>query len=215
MPIDLDGRTLITCTQAGDTEAFDSPMRKYQQRVYGYIHKRVRDAETTQDLTQETWLKAFRAIHTFRGDSGSYSWFHRIAENICLDCPRKQKALFHIDPLHPINEHRIATVHPDPCDLLQQPELREYLDAASATLTPLRKRVFLLYYIEEFSIKTIAAFLNKSEGTIKSYLRNARIQLQEHLTPYLKNQKTPWGHTNCYRKSAKTKRINPVWTFRR
>ncbi|MDE0553126.1 MAG: sigma-70 family RNA polymerase sigma factor [Candidatus Poribacteria bacterium] len=191
MPIDLDDRTLITCTQAGDTEAFDSLVRKYQSRIYAYIHKRVRDAETTQNLTQETWLKAFRAIQTFRGDSCFYSWLYRIAENVCLDYFRKQKALFHIDPLHTINEHRIATFHPTPCDLLQRQELQEYLHAAIATLTPLRKQVFLLYYIEELPVKTIAIQLNKSEGTIKSHLRNARLQLQEHLTPYQKNHNTP------------------------
>ena len=63
---------------------------------------------------------------------------------------------------------------------------------AIAYLTKPRREVFLLYYLHELPIKTIAARLNKSEGTIKSHLRNARLQLQEYLTPYLKNQHIPW-----------------------
>lgn len=67
-------------------------------------------------------------------------------------------------------------------------ELREYLRAAIEQLTLIRKQVFRLYYFHEFPIKNIAVRLKKSEGTIKSHLRNARLQLQEYLTPYLKNR---------------------------
>ncbi len=68
----------------------------------------------------------------------------------------RQKALFHIDSLHTIDQRCIAMFHPDPCELLQQQELRQHLHAAIETLTPPRKRVFFLYYIEELSIKDIA-----------------------------------------------------------
>ncbi|RKU36539.1 hypothetical protein C6496_12905 [Candidatus Poribacteria bacterium] len=187
---DFEEKILIARTQSGDIEAFNPLIEKYQLLVSNSIQAEVKDTEIARDLCQNVWLKAFRAINTFRFESAFSSWLYRIAKNVCIDYHRKQKALFHIDPLHTINEHRIATVHPDPCDLLQQQELREYLHAAIATLTPLRKQVFLLYYIEELPIKAIATQLNKSEGTIKSHLRNARLQLQEHLTPYLKNQNT-------------------------
>ena len=66
------------------------------------------------------------------------------------------------------------------------------LQNAITHLTKPRREVFLLYYLHELPIKTIATRLNKSEGTIKSHLRNARLQLQEYLTPYLKNQHIPW-----------------------
>lgn len=189
--LDIDEKQHIERAQAGETEAFGPLVEKYHSRVYNHILGRIKSTETAKDLTQETWLKVFRAIHTFRGDSAFSSWLYRIAANICIDYHRRQKAFFHTEPLSTISERRIATFHPDPCDLLQRQELRQHLREAIATLTPPRRRVFLLYYFEERSIKDIARHLKKSEGTVKSHLRNARIQLQEHLTPYLKNQNTP------------------------
>lgn len=133
-------------------------------------------------------MKAFRAIRNFRGESAFYSWLYRIAENVCTDYFRKQHREHKIEPLHTIDEHRIADTCPSPCRDLERQELREHLQAAIAELTPVRKEVFQLYYIHQFSIKTIATRLGRSEGTIKSHLRNARLQLQEYLTPYLANE---------------------------
>lgn len=152
----------------------------------------VKNVETAKDLTQETWLKAFRSINTFRGDAAFSSWIYRIAENVCIDFLRKQKATDNIAPLHTVDEYYILDTHPDPGDTLQQQELRHLLHETIAELTPSRKRVFLLYYVEELSIKAIAARINRSEGTVKTHLRNARCQLQELFTPYLKNQRIPW-----------------------
>lgn len=105
-----------------------------------------------------------------------------------MDYHRKQKALFHIDSLDTIDQRCIATFHPDPCELLQQQELRQHLREAIETLTPSRKRVFFLYYIEGLPIKDIAACTGRSEGTVKTHLHNARLQLQDLLAPYVKNQ---------------------------
>ena len=75
---------------------------------------------------------------------------------------------------------------------VERAELREHLQKALTALTPIRRRVFLLYYRHELPIKAIAAEIGRSEGTIKSHLRNARLQLQEFLLPYLRNQHAPW-----------------------
>ena len=90
-------------------------------------------------------------------------------------------------PLHAIDECRITETHPDPYRDLERQELRTYLRAAIQHLTRTRKQVFLPYYAQDLSIKQIATRLNRSEGTIKTHLRNARLQLQEYRTPYLKN----------------------------
>ena len=120
-----DEKHLIHRTQHGDTEAFGPIVTKYHTRLYRHIHKRVRDAETTKDLTQETWLRAFRALKSFRGDSGFSSWkSYRIAENVCIDYFRKQK---HRDtvPLHAIEEHHITEAHICPSQKLLRQELRD------------------------------------------------------------------------------------------
>ena len=188
MSTDLNEYDLITRTQQGDTEAFNPLVRKYQHRIYTHILGNVKNIETAKDLTQKTWIKAFRAIHTFRGASAFYSWLYRIAENVCMDYFRKQKHHIVLQSLHVTPERDITQTHSDPAVFLQQQELRDYLQNAIAELTPIRKRVFQMYYIEERSIKDIATHTRRSEGTIKTHLRNARLQLRERLTLYLKNE---------------------------
>lgn len=190
--LDINEKHLIKRTQRGDIEAFNPLVRKYDSKIYTYIFGRIKSAETAKDLTQETWLKAFRAIHTFRGDSPFASWVYRIAENICIDFFRKQRNAHAVDPLHTIDERRLVDTHPAPCQDFERQELRAHLQAAIQHLTPIRKQVFRLYYEEGLPIKAIAARLKRSEGTIKSHLRNARLYLQERLSPYLKNRHIPW-----------------------
>lgn len=188
---DFDETTLITRTQRGDTEAFSPLVEKYQRLVSNSIRAEVKDPEVAKDLCQNVWLKAFRSIKTFRFESAFSSWLYRITKNVCIDYHRRQKTLFHIDSLHTIDQCRVARFYPDPCDLLQQQELQQHLHAAIETLTPSRKRVFLLYYIEELPIRDIATRTGRSEGTIKTHLRNARLHLQELLALYLKNRDVP------------------------
>ena len=187
-----DEKHFIERTQYGDTDAFNSLVQKYHPKIYTHIFGRIKNAETAKDLTQETWIKAFHGINTFRGNAAFSSWLYRIAENVCIDFFRKQKAAYDIAPLHTVAETQIAKTYSDPGELLTRSELRQHLHDAIAALTPSRKRVFLLYYFEELSIKAIATHTGRSEGTVKTHLRNARLQLREHLTPYLKNHRIPW-----------------------
>ena len=186
-----DDHARIRRTQARDTEAFSPLVVKYHSRLYTHILGKVKDTETAKDLTQETWLRAYRGFSTFRGDAAFYSWLYRIAENVCIDYFRKQKHEHVIDPLHLIDEKRITDTHPCPSHAVERAELRLILKNAIKCLSTPRKQVFVLYYLHELPIKSIATRLNRSEGTIKSHLRNARLQLQELLTPYLNNQDIP------------------------
>ena len=179
---DFDEKYRIQRVRQGDTEAFTSLVSKYQSRVYNHIHGNIKNPETAKDLTQQTWLKAYRGIQGFRCESSFYSWVYRIAENVITDHFRRQKHIHAVDPLHLIDTSRITETHPSPCRDLERVELRAQLREAIAQLTPIRRRVFVLYYHFELPIKAIAARLNRSEGTIKTHLRNARLQLQELLT---------------------------------
>lgn len=194
---DIDEAHLITRTQQGDPEAFTPLVRKYHPKLYTHIYRRVKDVEVAKDLTQQMWLKAFRGIKTFRGASAFSSWLYRIAENVCLDFFRKQNAqnALALEPLHAISERCISQSHPCPSHAIERQELRAQLHACIETLTPIRKRVFRLYYGEDLSIKAIASLLKRSEGTIKTHLRHARLQLRELLTPYLRNRDLPHVRT--------------------
>ena len=187
---ELDEHSLIQATKHGNTQAFNPLVQKYQPKIYTFIQKRVKDPETAKNLTQETFLKAFRAIQSYRCESAFYSWLYRIAENVCIDHFRRQK--YNTEPLHLIDENRITDTDPCPSRAVERAELREHLQKALTALTPTRRRVFLLYYYHELPIKAIAAEIGRSEGTVKSHLRNARLQLRELLTPYVENQHVPW-----------------------
>ena len=188
----INEHKLIARTQQGDPESFNPLVTKYQNHIYTLIRKQVQDPEIAKNLTQETFLKAFRAINTFRGDSAFYSWIYRIARNICIDFQRKQQAEQDTDPLHTIDERRITDTYSDPGDLLQKQELRRILRDAIAHLPPTRQHVFLLRYAEELPIKDIATRIKRSEGTVKTHLHKAHHQLRELLTPYRQNQHIPW-----------------------
>ena len=192
MSTHTDEHTLIARTQHGDSEAFSPLVVKYQSRIYTHILGRIKNTETAKDLTQETWLKAFRGIHTFRGYSAFSSWLYRIAENLCIDYHRKQKTENNIASLHTINEHRIIDSYPDPSQSIETQERKWVLQAAIQQLPPMRKRVFLLRYVQELPIKKIATVINRSEGTVKTHLSKAHHQLRDLLTPYLKNEDIPW-----------------------
>lgn len=142
--VDLNETRLIDRTQQGDTEAFGPLVEKYQPRVYTHIHGRIKDAEVAKDLTQEAWFKALRAIKSFRGDAVFSSWLYRIAENVCLDYFRKQKARTEMEPLHDIEERHIRETSPCPSQEVLRQELRDTLKNALDCLTKSRREVFVL-----------------------------------------------------------------------
>ena len=185
----LDETDHIRRAQQGDSEAFSPLVVKYHDRLLRHIRRRVRDVDLAKDLTQETWLRAYRAIQSYRCESSFYSWLYRIAENVIIDHFRKQKP--DTVPLHLCDENHITETHTCPSQAILRQELRETLKTALNCLTTLRREVFVLYYHHELPIKVIAHRLNRSEGTIKSHLRNARLQIQEVLTPYLTEMDSP------------------------
>ncbi len=153
----LEDKHLITHTQvSGDPEAFSPLVVKYHDRLYTHIHRRVKDTETAKDLTQETWLRAYRAIQSFRAESAFSSWLYRIAENVCIDYFRKQKTQHGIAPLHLIDEGSITETYTCPSQAVLLQELRETLKTALNCLTTVRREVFVLYYHHELPIKAIA-----------------------------------------------------------
>ena len=172
---------LIARTQTGETEAFSGLVHRYHTHLLRHITRRVTDEEVAKDLTQEVWLKAFRGIEGFQCKSTFTSWLYRIAKNVCIDFFRKRKD--DTDPLHLIDEGRITDTETCPSRDIERAELRQQLREAIRELTPIRRRVFCLYYREEQPIKAIAKRLRRSEGTIETHLRNARRDLQAFLMP--------------------------------
>ena len=87
---DCNDQELVARAQNGDTEAFNPLVRKYQQKIYHLIYRKVGDRETAQDLCQEVFLKAWQALPNFKGQSVFYSWLYQIAVNRSIDFLRKR-----------------------------------------------------------------------------------------------------------------------------
>ena len=117
MLLDKDDE-LIKLSLAGDIEAFEALVEKYQQKIYNLSYRYMGTEQDAYDMAQETLIKAFRSLGTFKGDSSLGTWLYRITTNVCLDELRKRKRTLHIvsldEPLATTDGDEIDRDIPDP-----------------------------------------------------------------------------------------------------
>ena len=192
-----DEKELVERFQNGEQEVFNELVIKYQGKIYNLVYKYVSNSETAKDLSQEIFIKAFRALPHFKRQSAFYSWLYRIAINLCIDFIRQQKRgqtlSFEDLTTGSNNEMVFNDVSPLPPDQLESKELGYIIGQAVQQLPPKQQRVFNLRYQDGLQLKEIAAQLDRSEGTIKAHLHHAHKRLQTLLVPYLKNEKLEWA----------------------
>ena len=192
----IDEDELVNRFQNGDIEAFNPLVRKYEKKIYNLIYQQIRDRETAKDISQEVFLKAFKALPNFKGGSAFYSWIYRIAINSSIDFQRQRNRsrVLTFEELPPDADDvlRMSDSHPSPEKLLEEKELGKVIRKAVRELPPGQRRVFNLRHRRELAIKEIAVLLNRSEGTIKAHLHHAHRRLQGMLLPYLRNEPLEW-----------------------
>lgn len=200
MPADdlenIDEQTYVTRFQNGDVDAFNTLVLKYQDRIAKLIYKNIKDIETTKDLCQEVFLKAYKALPKFKGDSAFYSWLYRIAINCCIDYMRQQnrrQTVLFDDLTSEPDDLLLISKQPSPSDQVEMTELGEIIQEAVKQLPPKQQRVFRLRYDQMLQMKEIAVVTNRSEGTVKTHLYHAHRKLRELLRPYLENRPLEWN----------------------
>ncbi|HVJ05579.1 MAG TPA: sigma-70 family RNA polymerase sigma factor [Candidatus Saccharimonadales bacterium] len=172
--------TVSAMSEAGWTATeFDDIVREHQARIYRLLWCELRDDEAAATLTQDCFLKAYRARAEFRGDSSVSTWLIRIAVNLARDYQRNRRQNFWRRLLgNNPKEAELATemaVDSTPrADraLLAREELQRTM-AAVKTLSPQQRTVFHLRFLEEFSIEEIAQAMEIEIGTVKSHLSRA------------------------------------------
>ena len=174
---------LIARFQAGETGVFDLLYRRHRDRIHGVIISVLSNPEDVLDITQEVFLKAYQRLDTFKQASQFYSWLYRIAVNQCIDYMRRQ-AKHRVLSDEPFCEETFYTNPVSPTAALERDEFHRQLDAALSALTPCQRRVFILRYKEELSLKAIAHRLGRSIGTAKAHLFHARRTLRHQLLSY-------------------------------
>ena len=125
----LDEKELIIRTQNGEADAFNPIIRKYRQKIYNLIYNRVHNRESAEDICQEVFLKAWKGLPNFKGQSGFYSWLYKIAINCSIDFLRKQNKQFIVswEELPPNAEDMLQAIQKYP-SLSQIVEKKEFGD---------------------------------------------------------------------------------------
>lgn len=185
-PPDPD-QDLVTRAKDGDTRAFDALILKYGDKLFGLVYSMTSHKEDTHDLLQEIFAKAYQSLPQFRGKSTFYTWIYQIATNRTLNFLKKRKnraasslddmessvqqdpAL--IDTTHEANPERRTNIN----------ELQKRLNEAMMGLSEAHRMVVTLFDIQGMSHGEIAKVLETSEGTIRSRLHYAHLQLQSAL----------------------------------
>src|SRR3954451_18966004 len=194
-PTEVSELDLVKRCQEGDSEAFDELVTRYRTRVFGMIYNMVHNEQDAWDLAQDSFIKAWKSIGRFRGQSSFYTWIYRIVMNVTIDWVRKKQVkgsgaefddaiqLKEIDPASK------TVPKPDalPSERIQQGEIRSEIDKAIAQLSPEHRAVILMKEIEDMQYHEIAEALGCSIGTVMSRLFYARKKLQTLLKDVYEN----------------------------
>lgn len=187
-----DDRELVKRAQQGDYSAFDALVQKYQERVYSTLYHMTSNHEDANDLTQEAFIKAHKAIQSFKGDSSFFTWIYRIAVNKTINFlkTRKNKIHLSLNDLDFNAEHDpeiVAFVSENtPRRDLGLSELQEKLNEAMQKLSDVHRLVVTLHDVQGLSHEEISKIMDCNTGTVRSRLFYARQQLQGYLADYLK-----------------------------
>ena len=184
-----EDQELVRRCQKGDVDSYRGLVEKYQERLCLLVYGIVLDREEARDLVQEAFLKAYRSLGTFRGDSGFYTWLYRIAFNLALDAKRKRsgRETMEYDDSRDFDPAVSPPgMPPRPDRALLGRELEEALHRGLELLSPAHRAVIVLREWEGMSYDEISRQMRCSRGTVMSRLHYARKKLREHLRAYLR-----------------------------
>ena len=183
---------LVQRVQTGDVRAFDQLIVKYRERLFAIVYNLTSNREDASDLTQEAFIKAFRSISHFKGQSSFFTWLYRIAVNATLTHLKRNRLrkFFSFENLdQEITQTEVLEVlaertQTDKSTLVN--ELQEKLNEALQRLSLKHRTVVVLFEIEGLSHQEIAQVMECSEGTVRSRLHYAKQELQSYLQDYLR-----------------------------
>ncbi len=173
---------LVARSKAGDTVAFGELVRRYQKPVFRIVLRMVKSQDDADDLTQDTFVRAYRGLKTFKEEYDFHPWLYRIAVNQAINFINRRKRQAAVD-LEDVPEGDIKT-GPEPESPMQAASRRELLDQLEGALGSLpddQRTVFLLRVQEGLSYEEIAKAMGTPKGTVMSRLARARMALRKYL----------------------------------
>jgi RNA polymerase sigma-70 factor (ECF subfamily) len=186
---------LVERAQRGDKKAFELLVSKYQRKLGRLLSRYIRDASEVEDVTQEAFIKAYRALPTFRGDSAFYTWLYRIgintAKNYLVALGRRAPTMTEVD-----NEEAESIEEGEQLKDLNTPEnqmmSRQIAETVNLTLQELPEELrtaITLREIDGMSYEEISQIMNCPIGTVRSRIFRAREAIAERLRPQLGTSK--------------------------
>ncbi|MEY4959829.1 MAG: polymerase sigma factor RpoE [Pseudomonadota bacterium] len=192
---------LVERVQRGDKQSFDLLVIKYQRKLARLLSQFIRDAAEVEDVTQETFIKAYRALPSFRGESAFYTWLYRIgintAKNFLISqgrrAPTMTSAGFDIEDAENFEEGSQLREMNTPESELMSKQIAETVNQTLQELPEELRKAITLREIEGISYEEIATIMNCPIGTVRSRIFRAREIIAEKLRPLLgTSQDTRW-----------------------
>ncbi|HKG61504.1 MAG TPA: sigma-70 family RNA polymerase sigma factor [Pyrinomonadaceae bacterium] len=175
---------LVTRVCQGDADAFRLIFERYSRPVISFIYDMVNDRGLAEDLTQETFVRAFRAIHTMRAETKLSTWLFGIARNVARESLRaRARANNHVD-LADKSVMDLSDDKPVPVEGLLSKELNDLIQRSLSTLDEDKRLVFTLKVLHQCSYEEIAAITGFSLAKLKTDLHRARAEMRKKISPY-------------------------------
>lgn len=180
-----DEKLLIDRAQKGDAEAFRQLVERSKITTYRLAFDLTGNRQDAEDISQESYIRAFRGLGKFRGESKWTTWMHRITVNTFLDHKRSARNTVEynddMETTETVNpEHHIPHA-PGPEKAAEAVMIQAHIERALGRLSPQERSVFVLRHYQDFKLKDIARALELAEGTVKVHLFRAVRKLQEEL----------------------------------
>lgn len=172
-----DDRALTAAARAGDTQAFDTIVERHRRAVYQVCYRFVNNHEDASDLTQETFVRAWKGLAAFKGEAALATWLYRIAVNVSLNCVKGRRR-----DAEPIEDHQLIDVNAAvPGDELVRQQRAAAVREAIASLPEKQRATLILRTYQELPHQQIADILGSSVGAVKANYFHALANLKKIL----------------------------------
>ncbi|HEV3216911.1 MAG TPA: sigma-70 family RNA polymerase sigma factor [Vicinamibacterales bacterium] len=180
----LTDEELVARSRTGDTESFNQLVRRWERQIFALAYRTLGREEDARDVTQETFLRAFRALPGFKGDAKFSSWLYRIALNLCRDWMRRDRRAPMVDVPEGVEIHELAADKQEVAsveDLAARAELSAAVAAAMEQLPAEQRNAIILKEYQGLTFQEVAELMNCPLSTAKTRLYQGLTLLRRYL----------------------------------
>jgi len=186
--VEQNDAELVKRTLCGETAAYNGLVQRYQRQVYNLAYRMLGNAEDAGDLVQDTFLRAYGALASFRQDASFLTWLYKIASNLCIDQLRSRKSRSALSLEVELEEGRepaadLRQTGPEECAV--RDAVQDVVQHAIYNLPEKYRLVVIMRHLQDMSVDEIANALDMPNGTVKTHLFRAREMLRGRLRPVL------------------------------